>query len=404
MANAIFIDTSNLNALFKVNGRFAMGVSYASCPDKLAIDAQALGTAFDVYLSMWPRQQGEGDDIINALSIGGVPFVVLREEVEQVLALMKDVPGVGTIYLCNALANFMVQSRVSNFKSVINYGDRVALVSVQNKMLEGLTVYDTPADLQEDMGEKFTCYGDLDLIDVDAIKAQYEEFTGVSKNVLVPLTHLIMSYRSAYNAEMDDVMKELGLGEYADQRREPEAPPPRVEPKPVRRIEPEPEPEDDFEEDWAPPKKKARLSIVNVLLCLIILAGCAISGIGYSFSKQSAQISGLRNEITPYQTEASKYAQLANVYMTADGFAGKVSALMSYVQTNTSGFTIVGLDVSGSSAVIRCNTTDEAAMEGFRAYLEQGGYTVGEVNSLENTQGADNVIFYNYNVVVVMPQ
>ena len=71
MPNAIFIDTSNLNTLYKVNSRFAMGVSYASCPEKLTIDAQALGTSFDVYLSVWPRQQGEGDDIINYYPGGG---------------------------------------------------------------------------------------------------------------------------------------------------------------------------------------------------------------------------------------------------------------------------------------------------------------------------------------------
>lgn len=402
MPNAIFIDTSNLNTLYKVNSRFAMGVSYASCPEKLTIDAQALGTSFDVYLSVWPRQQGEGDDIINALSIGGVPFIVLREEIERITSLMKDVPGVGNIYICNALANFVIQARVSNFKSVINYGNRIALVSVQNKMLEDLVIFDNAAELQQEMGEDFTCYGDLDLVDVDAIKAQYDELTGLSKSVVVPLSHLIMSYRSAFNTDLDTVMRELGFGEYAGElREEPPAPPPPPPQRKPKKIEPLPE-LDEEEEAWERPhRKKARLSFVNVLLCLVVLVGCAITGIGYSFSKQEAQISQLRSEITPYNTETARYSSLSDVYLSSGGMAGRVSELLVYVQTNPNTFTIAGLEIRSGSAVIRCNSTDSEAITGFESYLEQGGYTVADRNQLDNIVGADNATIYNYNVVVV---
>lgn len=401
MPNAIFIDTSNLNTLFKVNDRFALGANYSSSLERIAIDAQALGASFDVYLSMWPRPQGEGDDIINSLSIGGVPFVVLRDEVAAVLSLMERVPGVGTIYLCNALQNFMSQARVSNFKSVINYGDRIALVSVQDKLIEDLTVYDGPTELQEEMGDNFTCYGDLDLIDVDAIKAQYSEFTGVNKAVLVPLSHLITSYRSQFNVEAEEVKRELGLGEY--ERRREETPPPEP-PKPKRRTSPPPPPpvEHNEPDDWMPKKAKPKISLVNVLLVLIILVSSAVCGLGYSFDKKLPEIGQLQNEAGPFSTEASKYADLANIYTGSFGLAGKASELLTYVQTNTASFSVAGLEVRAGSAVIRCNTVSVDNLEPFKAYLESGGFVVGETNQLENTVGVDNTTIYNYNIVVVL--
>lgn len=402
MPNAILIDTSNLNTLFKVNDRFAMGSNYSSSLERIVIDAQALGTSFDVYLSMWPRPQGEGDDIINALSIGGVPFVVLREEVEQVLNLMKDIPGVGTIYLCNALANFVSQARVSNFKSVINYGDRVALVSVSNKMLEDLTVFDNPTALAEEMGEDFTCYGDLDLIDVDAIKAQYSEFTNTPKTHLVPLSHLITSYRSAFNAEAEDVKKELGLGEYANQRREePPAPPP---PKPKQPRRAPPPPVEEYEEPVRrAPRPRAKLSIINVLLTLVILVSSAVCGLGYAFDSKQAEISRLQAEAAPYRTETASYTSLAQIYQNSIGLAGSASDLMKYATVNTNGFNITGLEVSAGAVVVRCNSADQEAVNAFTAYLEAGGYVVGSVNSLDTTTGADATIIYNFNINVSLP-
>lgn len=400
MPNAIFIDTSNLNVLFKVNGKFALGVNYASSPDKLAIDAQALGTPFDVYLSMWPRQQGESEDYVNALSVGGVPFVVLREEVEAAFKLVEKIPGVGTVYLCNALANFVIQARVSNFQSVINYGSRVALVDVKNKLLESLSIYDSPEDLYAARGEGLSCYGDLDLIDVDAIKAQYEELTPFAKNIIVPLAHLVTSYRSPYNAEMDAVKQELGLGEYASSHKEPPPPPPvKEKPKPPRK---------EFvktpvvEEDEKPPikVKGPGISILNALLVLVILAGCAITGLGYAFDKTSAQISQLQAEITPFTVEAQKYNETAKIYMSSGGIAGYASELLSYTQTNTDGFTISGLEVGLDSIVIRCNTSNADSIEPFRAYLEQS-YVVGEVNNLDVTTGASGTAIYNYSITVV---
>lgn len=400
MPNAIFIDTSNLNVMYKVDGKFVLGTNYASCPDKIATDAQALGVSFDIYLSMWPRQQGESEDYINALSVGGVPFVVLKEEVEAAFHLVDKVPGAGTIYLCNALANFVIQARVSNFQSAINYGNRVALVTVKNKLLEQLQVYETPGDLYAERGENFSCYGDLDLIDVDAVKAQYEELTAFNKSVLVPLTHLITSYRSPYNVEMDEVKRELGLGEYANALPLEEETPPPPPPKPHR---PKPEPirpepiEDDMEERVE--FKKPGISPLNVLLVLIILAGFAVSGLGYSFQKTDAQVTQLQADIVPFQTEAQRYSTLTQIYTEGLGAAAEAAGVMEYAQVNPNGFAVTGLEVYSDSIVIRCNTTDAEASNAFVEYLS-AQYTVGKVNSLDTTSGANGTSIYNYNITI----
>ena len=396
MPNAIFIDTSNLNTLFKVNDKFVLGVNYASCPEKIATDAQALGTSFDVYLSVWPRQRGESEDYVNALSVGGVPFVAIREEIEAVLKLVEKIPGTGNIYVCNALANFVIQSRVSNFQSVINYGNRVALVTVKNKMLEDLQVYETADDLYAEMGENFTCYGDMDLIDVDAIKAQYEELTQFNRNVIVPLAHLITSYRSPYNVEADIVKQEMYIGEYAGQRREPE---PEPEPEPKRRPTPmKPRFQDEDEDEVV--YQKPGISIINVLLILIILAGSAICGFGYTFNKAEPQISQMQQDVVPYQTETQQYNNRAQVYINTNNMASFAADLMDFAKANPAGFTISGMEISSGSVVVRCNTTQADGIETLKTYLGQQ-YVVGEVNTLDQTTGANGTVIYNYNIVVV---
>lgn len=403
MSNAIFIDTSNLNTLFKVNGKFVLGVNYASCPEKIAVDVQALGTSFDVYLSVWPRQRGESEDFVNALSVGGVPFVVLRSEMEAVLKLVEKVPGIGTIYVCNALANFVIQSRVSNFQSVINYGIRIALVTVKNKMLEELRVYDSSEELYAEQGEKFSCYGDLDLIDVDAIKAQYEELTPFNRNIIVPLAHLITSYRSPYNVEVDVVKKELGLGEYESEwsrEDEGEEMPPPPKPKKVQKpkepIKPRYTDEDVNEVQY----KKAGISLVNVLLILVILAGSALTGLGYSLQKVDAEISQLQASIQPFQIEAQRYSALSQVYTSSPNLAGFAADLLAFAQTNPNSFTVAGMEVGKDQVTLRCNTVVQDSVESFRAYLEQQ-YVVGEVNSLDVTVGVNNTSLYNYNIIIV---
>ena len=398
MPNAIFIDTSNLNTLFKVNDRFVLGVNYDSCPEKIAVDAQALGTSFDVYLSVWPRQRGESEDFVNALSVGGVPFFALREEMEAVLKLVDKVPGVGNVYVCNALANFVIQARVSNFQSVINYGGRVALITVKNKMLEDLRIYDTPEDLYNEQGDNFSCYGDLDLIDVDAIKAQYDELTQFNRNIIVPLAHLVTSYRSPYNVEADIVKQEMYLGEYAGQRRAQEPPPPPPKPEPKREpIKPRFTDED---ADNQVQYKKPGISLLTVVLVLVILAGAAICGLGYSFDKTTSEVAQMQNSLQPYRDEEREYNALADVYYNATNMARFASDLLSYAQVNGSGFTISGLEVGSHSVVIRCNTTVADSIETFKAYLEQS-YVVGEVNVLDQTMGANSTVIYNYNVIVV---
>lgn len=403
MQNAIFIDTSNLNVMFKVNGKFVLAANYANCPVKIATDAQSLGSSFDVYFSVWPRQRGEGDGIIHALSFGGVPFVVLKREMEAISRLMKNVPGIDNIYICNALANFAIPSRVENFQSVINYGQRIALVTVKQRMLEGLRIFNNADELYKEMGGGFSCYGDMDLIDTDAIKAQYEELTSFNKGVIVPLAHLISSYRSSNNITLSDMERELCIGEFAGRTPDPEpepAPEPVVEkpkkaPRPVVIEEPDDGPVKESVEF-----KKAGVSIINVILTMVILASCAIIGFGYSFQKIAPQIEQMNAEISAFNTDAAYYDSLAEVYLSCTDMASYVADLLSYAKVNPCSFTIAGLDADSASVVIRVNSISAEAIESFSAYMSER-YIVGGVTQLDTTRGANDLIIYNYIVTII---
>lgn len=405
MPNALFVDVSNLNTLFKVGDRFVLGTSYLSCPDRIAIDAQALGASYDIYLSMLPRPKGEGDGVISALSIGGVPFTVLKEEVDKVIKLVENTPGVGTVYICNALANFAINARVPKFESVINYGSRVALFSVKDKMLETLKVYDSQSALFEDKGEEFTCYGDIDLLDVDAMKSQYSELSECSKSALVALAPLIASYHSPYNVDIETVKAQLGLGEYAGTVKEKSEPEEERRPVPVYTppVDEEEDDDDDFEEREAPRRvvvRKARLSVVNVLLTIIIIAGCAWTGIGYGLSKHAGDADAIRAELTPYQTQTHHDNVVAEMWTNAYGFTQEVLDLVDVVNGSEPGVHIYAISATTDSIVIECNAANSDVMTQLVGVITGNGYSNPTLNELDAVQSADGTTSYNYRLTV----
>lgn len=414
MANAIFIDTSNLNTLFKVNGKFVIGVNYSQCPEKLAIDAQALGSSFDVYLSVWPRQRGEGKNIINEISVGGVPFVVNKREIEAILNLMEGVPGVGTVYICNALANFCIQARVSNFQSVIYYGNRIAFFTVKEKLLSDLKIFDSQDEFYDEMGEDFTCYGDLDLIDCDAIKARYDELSNFSKGIIVPLAHLITSYHSKYNVDAETVKKELRLGEYAN------LPKPAKSSKSSKKSK---QPKQSKQTKTAPeqaPKKSAiraeeeararalransvkpRKDIVSIIASIAAVTAFAFAGVGYSFAKLDPQIVQIQSSLAPMQEETNKYNTLQGAYVHGVGLMGKVANLFEYAKSNSQGYSIAGVEVNDNTATLRFNGTAEDQKDNFVSYISQQ-YTVVGSNNLDVVNGAEGTTIYNFAVTVTL--
>lgn len=430
MSDALFVDVSNLNVMYKVNGKFCLSVNYASCPEKLAMDAQALGSSFDVFLSMWPRPAGEGDITINGLSFGGVPFVALKEEVKAVFALVEKIPGVNTVYLCNALANFIIPSRVNNFKAVLCAGNRYAFVEVKDKMLSSMKMFDSQFDFYEEMGDDFTCHGDSDLIDVDTIKAQYPEFTEFKRNVIIPLTSMIMSYRSAYKMAMEDVKAEI-----TNPAAKADSP---IKPKPkgsstttaksnsAFNQKPERSRKDtDFSADFQcdseeygathpsyalaviPPtvvEQRRRPDVLSILLSAVTCLAVFVTGFGLYFNngnKVEMQLQSFSIMEKYYVEDTEYYKTVASIYDNGPDLAGKIMQLLSLAKSCTDGVVVSFIDVSTTKILLHytCSTVEQS--DRFTAAIADK-YIILSKNEVSVMANPDGTSTREYSLEVVL--
>lgn len=392
MSDALFIDVGNLNTLYKVKGVFCMGVNYASCPSQLVIDAQALGSSFDVYLSMLPRIPDEGDVILPSLSVGHIPFAALRREVEAVLGLVEKIPGVNRIYLCNALANFIIPSRVNNFNTVLCYGSRYAVVEVKDKMLSGMRVFDSQTQFYSEYGEDYACYGDIDLIDIEKIRSQYPEFTEMKPSVIVPLVSLIMSYRSNYKLPIDEVRHEMANGYIAHN------PKPPVEVPPVRTELP------DLELDIVEKPKRHKSNGHSVdwfvvgagFLCGVLML---INGIGYSLSDVPSKVSTYSNDKTQFDVQRSSYSVLKDIYNAGYNTAGGAASVLSYIASSELPVQITASEVYSDRHMVRFSCTTGEIRDKLVSFVEQK-YIVSEINEWGTTVDADQNIIHEYGITI----
>lgn len=384
MNDAIFIDVSNLNVLFKYNGKFVLGTSYLSCPEKLAIDAQSLGNAYDIYLSMWPRPVGEGDVTIPDLAPGRVPFVALGEELQSIISYVEKFPGANNIYLCNALANFIIPSRVGNFSAVIPCGERYAFITVQDKILDSLAFFKNQREFYEVMGEDYSCYGDGDLVDVDSLRAQYPELAAFKKNNIVPLVPLIIAYRSNYKVALDAV-KDALYGRVT----EPEVPAP--EPK---KEAPIPEPEVEVRpEPVAKPRPKMQMDFVSLALGCVACAGMFIGGFGYAWRDVDATITTQSMSVSVAQKAIDPLKKAQAIYDNGYSMAGTAADVLSYAKDTELGVNVSGLDMTAEGIRLSFSCGSSEVKDSYISYLNSKYITDSphEGQPISNTDGTETL-------------
>lgn len=398
MSNALFIDAGNLNVLYKVDGRFSLGVSYMSCPEKLVTDVQALGSSYDVYVSLWPRIPSEADSIIQELSVGGVPFGVLGEEIKAVLNFVEKFPGVNNIYLCNALANFVIPARVSNFHAVLRYGSRFALVEVSDNLLSGLRVFDSQKDFYNKMGEDFSCYGDIDIVDVDTIRAQYPEFVEHKRNNIVPLVHLIVSYRSAYKVSADEVREQFFGAESTSNPTLIEEPPKEREKKVTSFVGEKPA-VSKAKTKQAPAKRG--IDVVSLLLAGVFCVCMLLLGIGYSMRnvEQRAAFYSVQQQL--YQSEVSKYSEPYMVYLRETDMAKQLSDLLSFVKSSGLDVNVLSAEGQSDQITVMFNCSDLMAKDHLVSMMETK-YTVLDVTEFGTVPGEDGLFFTQYGITLLL--
>lgn len=325
--NALFVDVSSLNVMFKLEDKFCIGSNYSHSPERLVTDAQALGN-FDVYLSMLPRLESESDFVISQLSLGVVPFGVNKKELKSCLDFVTVIPGVDIIYICNSLANFIVPSKVSNYKTVLCYGDRYAYLEVKDKVIELFKVFNSQMDFQNEY--EINCYGDTDLIDFDLIKSQYPEFKDVKKQELTSLIPLIVAYRSNNKVDLNeikgldfeaksnihfseeelqdgiDVAVQIGEDNSDNQ--------PELEAEEVSEDAVNVQSETENEDGKTNKLKIQVTNLSNKLYYLIIIICAVLLGVGYSVKEETINIPSLQLQKASIQASEDTYRDFIDVF------------------------------------------------------------------------------------------
>lgn len=205
--DSIFVDVSNLNILYKSRDKFAVALNFSSGLDRLCV-LSGVSPCIDVYLCVKPRPAGDGDMIIKELSLISFPFTCNKEEIDSIIKFFKGMRGVSNIYICNWVHNFIEVARVPTFTSVIFFADYVLRMDVKDKLLEAASFYLDAADFSSKNDEDPSFYGDVGLIDVNSIRAQYPEFSKVSKQQLVALAPLIACYKTTMKIDASQLLLE----------------------------------------------------------------------------------------------------------------------------------------------------------------------------------------------------
>lgn len=385
----VLIDVSNLNVIYKDcdSAKFSLALNYANAVDRLQTTLGNLEAGFDIFLCVKPRLPREGDYIVEELSLTGLPFTVCKEEIHDIIGFFKSFNRVGDIYICNWVSNFVQMARVDTFESAFYYGDRVAHVSVKDRMLEFFKVYPSVTEFYELVGSNFGGYGELGVLDIDGFKAQYPEFARATHAQIFSLAPVVQSCKSHYRVTAESLL------ELMDKVDEVPVSGPALEPQPVQENvsseldapkevgEPKVVPISLEEVPRSAPIGRTRWTISTVGLFLVssILAGVLGCTFGITvhgkvedrppdyYTQIDNRVKGLRAVTAIYEEMLSPSFDTNNVF--------------DFVGNSELGVTIAGFERYPDNYVVRCNCASDAVKDAFIAYIESA-YSVLSTNDL----------------------
>lgn len=416
--NALFVDASYLNVMFKLEDKFCIGSNYSHSPERLVTDAQALGN-FDIYLSMLPRLESESDFVIPQLSLGVVPFGVNKKELKSCLDFVSVIPGVDIIYICNSLANFIVPSKVSNYKTVLCYGDRYAYLEVKDKVIELFKVFNSQMDFQNEY--EINCYGDTDLIDFDLIKSQYPEFKDVKKQELTSLVPLIVAYRSNNKVDLNEIkgldfetksniqfseeelQDDIDVAVHTEEVNSDNQPELKAEEVPEDAVNAKSGTENEARKTNKPKVQVTNLS--NKLYYLIIIICAVLLGVGYSVKEETINIPSLQLQKASIQASEDTYKDFIDVF-NSESLVGGLLDLFKYcseyedviLYTTEDGPVILETFTyhrDTKSLIFLAKDTD--TKDKFVSYLEDK-YTLGEIQEFGDVVSSRGENYIQYSV------
>ena len=398
--NSVFIDASTCNVLFKMGSKFCLALNYKDALDKLALDVQSLSPGYDLYITLWPRTKEEGDTLLNSLSIGGVPFYVLREELDAVLNYAMELPKVQNIFVCNAPAILTTVARVEKFEAILRYGERYVLLAAEDKLLKSMQVFKDRRAIDESLGPDFNCYGDSDLISTDVLKSAWPDLSDVRKEYLVQLAPMIAAYNSPYKVEITQLMRELSsssVEEITEKHEIVEETPKAV--KAVVTKKREPESSEVHREHYRIPKKAFdRLAFALATLSCV---GFALTGFGLGVNSEDL------NSVTDFwERQQNNFAQ-ENVVLDSEiktykrgvHVAGETATLMDFAKNSQLPVTISTVEVTPEYTALTITCNSEETKDNYVGYLS-GSYTIGSVNALSVLDGDNGTKSYEYSITL----
>lgn len=389
---AIFVDLDSLNVAFKLGPKFVAMMNYDQGIDRLGQLLPAFGAGFDIYLCLKPRGPGEGDYVIDALSIPGLPFTVDSEELYQVLKFFRGYNGCGSVYLCNWVSNYIAQARVATFKSVVYYAQRVALIEVRDRILTNFRLFDSQMDFVNQCGDDFDGYGDLGLIDVDGLKAQYPEIAGGTKAQLTALAPLAQCYHTPLKLETTEFFEELTA--LVKNGVMPAGAP---EPDPLPGPDPEDEglrPSDEmpgYDEDDRP-RRRARTPLLAKVFLGLSLVMAVFAGALIRMNLEPVEPLVQPTYFAEAESRINNLTRLTELYRGAEVTMPNIRTALNYCQSSALAVSIQEFSYDGSEYNVRCTYSTPELEQQFTDYLS-AKYNVVGVNNMGQNETTDGVVY-----------
>lgn len=387
MGQAIYIDTSNMNVLFVKDNVICTALNYSACPDSLVMDMKALGNSFDLYYILWPRIKQEGDVQIPGLNFGNVEFWAIKEELRALITLSESIDGVNNVYFCNYLVNFLLFTRVSNFTTILCYGSRYVKIDTVDKQPVSLKIFDNQIEFYNSVGEDFSCYGDMDLIDVDSIRALHPELEGYKKTVIIPITALIASIKSPFKLSLEDLKKELAL--YI-----PEIP--KVEEKVVQ----EPVVEEDVSE-VIKTRRRVKIDVVTLFATVVTCAFSLILGYGYQFRDVDKVIDNYTASLGDYESELEYQNSIKDIYNKSFGFSGKMAEVLTYAKSSELEVIVTSVSCFNDRVVIQFSCISNDVKDKYCYYMERK-YSLSGVSQYGVINNTDGTKTFEYGLTLLL--
>lgn len=404
MGNAAYVDSASLNVIFRNDDGMVLGLDYSSNLQKLGIALQALGAGFSVYLTVWPRDVGDG--AISQLSRSGYPFRVDTKELQAMLSFFSSIPGIGDLYICDGLANYIQAAKLATFESVFYIGRRLCHIKVENRLVVEHKIYANAQELSDSLGEDFNCYGDTDLVDVSRLRAAFQSLTYWEDAQIVGCAPMFMSARCAdnyYLVDMAELVETVAVKQLeAEEAPEVQAPVAEVEPKEEARPSKKRKAQDDLElfktnrfyvrpsdlKLYRVTADKPKGSVAVAVLTIIALTLSSLLGVVHASTDEWNSRADIAVQADKLAAVAEVDGLLADIYGKTLVNLDNFSQCIDVCRNNQLGVRVVGWDYQQGYFTVNCAAPTTELKDTFCAYVNSS-YLVKQVNELGLSQGMD---------------